>query len=1327
MTFLIELKDLVQKVRINKFLSLPTRSFLDMLMKATKSSIAVTVSITLCSNNESSFSGDFPTTWGTKASGNSKSTDAFFNNEETRLGPADETLKAIQFQDNHPIDENSKSTVLSSTTSTTSISQGGTRTETPIAYSLRSASLISNFLSISDIVGQCEVIMHQGVCDKDEAISALFVPMGPTKALLLLDVTNLSKKQSLFKKVNSMEIVAVQTADDGMDNPFTKLLEEFCGTLREEDLYRKIETYKSNGSKTTQRNVHLTNTSSSISVSVDSCNSSTADCRFQVLNEFATKSTMKSPIPLREYDSKPSSINRESSLKVTSKSSIKPQSRGVRMQQKMKSFGDSLSRTKLTSQPLLISKKETRFPFSVLPPPELSLMEDDITLKQSAPAVSEAIVDLPTACTISNCAELVVSCAKPSDFPPETLTPHTTEEYTAVIDRSGYTTSPAESSASSLNLSLDIPTAEGFFSISSNFTLIFSIVTIYFLLCAVVTAIDSAVESVAPRKSPIVGLPIRNRVDKRKDDTQSDINSDVRVLRRSPRTRLIATGDESNVDLISNSAPPLESSVSKKTTPEAVVIASADRYCLREVSTSSSGGRTPSFETFSFAQTPLSIPINYYTSASGFTPNDNIRSAVLDSAYLDLIVSPDDAVPVLREDSCSLVGVDIVRNPSECTRSSPLENSYGTNDGVSLFQSVVGAGSTRSSTSLSRPQPHPNNGESIRQANISEMQTLIEPTYSQMDVDNNSEIVTDVHSGQPDCHEQDTQLNEKLAQAHQGFSNLHELPQSMKSLLNRCLLCRKISPMDCAKQLFQAIEQCIPDDVPTTVTTSRIQQTSSKSRQKSSKSAQSCFRATCQIRLWKALITALQEVVRKKIGSVAEKIEFFCGCSVLLIVLEIENSNRLISMSWNASTVDRDGESRRNDDQLTLSLKRSFELYANRLSAALSSNFLVEDGQQRLSLSWLINDCGTGIINGGERGRLPIGPVSMRSVMDLLYSEYNSSSVWNHITGILEEFIDEIDPNMSPEKANTISTAMEIDTSSISIACAAAVIQENSHCSHSTSVLDDVLPEPDTILTASRPSGAIDPSRSSLSSKGKIVVDRKSKSGLIGHRISMGQKKRVTIDPSYAVNLERRNTERMQTQLKRALTNSGFTPSPVAVAGQDTVDIVPSTQFSTMDGVVEPNRAGQRQRTQIIQETPCEHQGRLHEKRNLKRHRSESDAISRRSRFDINPGWAASPSPSPTLMPFSGEMPYQAYDYSASPAVMAKEEKICFDLSASAISGAQHSAETFLGIGDGSFLKTSTASSENMVVTSAGGMRRPARRKTAAGDSAGVLLFHDES
>ena len=462
----VELKDLIRKVRINKFVSLPTSSFLDVFMKATKSSIAVTISITLCSNNESSFSGIYPTAWETKANGNSKSADAFFHYEESRLGPAD---------DNHPItltvDENSKSTVLSSTTSSTSISQAGTKTETPIAYSLHSASLISNFLSISDIVGQCDVIMHKGLCDKDEAISALFVPMGPIKALLLLDVANLSKKQSLFKKVNSMESVAIQIPEDGTENQFAKLLEEFCGTLHEEDLYRKIETYKSNGSKNKQRPVHRNHTNSSISVSADSCNSSTVGGRSQILNEIATKNTMKSPTPLTDYDSKSSSINRESSLKMISKSSIKPHSRGARMQQKMKSVGDSLSRT---SQPLLTSRKESRFPFSALPPPDLSLMAVDEStvdyqcISQSTAAVSETIPDLPTACTVPKCAVLVVSSAKPSDFTPKTAAPcvkqHTNEESIAVTDISGYTSSPAESSASSLYLSFDVPTAEGIIS-----------------------------------------------------------------------------------------------------------------------------------------------------------------------------------------------------------------------------------------------------------------------------------------------------------------------------------------------------------------------------------------------------------------------------------------------------------------------------------------------------------------------------------------------------------------------------------------------------------------------------------------------------------------------------------------------------------------------------------------------------------------------------------------------------------------------------------------------------------------------------------------------
>lgn len=828
-----------------------------------------------------------------------------------------------------------------------------------------------------------------------------------------------------------------------------------------------------------------------------------------------------------------------------------------------------------------------------------------------------------------------------------------------------------------------------------------------------VTTVNPVVESIALRKSPKVGLSIRNLVDKGQQESQSDINSDVFVLRRSPRTRLKASSeDDSQATSISKySASVSESSASRKTTPEAV-IASAERYCLRDVSTASSGVRTPSFENFVFTQTPSSIPMNYYTSASGFTPD-------VDSRYLELIVSPDDAIPVLREDSCSLVGVDIVHSPPECARSSPLHNSIAINDGVSLFQSVVGAGSTRSSASQSRPQSHSNNGESESQADISETHSSIELSCPQMDVGSNSEIIADTLSGQLDHQEEeddDAQLNEKLAQAHEGFTNLQELPQPVKSLLNRCLLCRKISPMDCAKQLMQAIEQCFQDDVSTTVSTSRVQQTGSKKRSKSNKSVPSCFGSTCQIRVWNALVTALREVVKKKIGVVAEKIELFCGCSVLLIVLEIENSNRLISASRNASTEGRE------NDQLILNLKKSMELYVNRLSAALSSSFLVDNDQQRLSLTWLTDDCGTGNSNGGDKGRSSLRPVSMRSIMDLLYSEYNSSSVWNHITEIFEEFIDANDPNMSPEKGDTIFSATDVDMSSIPVAFAAALIQENSNFSYSASVSEDVVPEPST---TSRPSGAVDTTKStsisSLSTKGKIVVDRKS--GLIGHRISMGQKKRVTIDPSYAVNLERRNAERIQTQLQRALTSSALSPIPVTASGQDAIVMVPATQFSTMDSVAEPNRAGQRRRTQVIQETPCEHQGRLLDKRSLKRHRSESDAMNRRSRFDINP---SSPSPSPSMMmPFPGEMSYQAYDYSASPVMASKEGKICFDLSASAISCVQHSAETFLGIGDGSFLKTSTASSEYMV-TSAGGMRRPAKRKTA-GESAGMLLFQEES
>ena len=1333
------MKEIFQKVRIQKFVSLPTSSFLDMLLKVNQSSTALTISITLCSNIESSFSGEHLTFCEPKSIGNSKSFDDFFHNEETRLGSADETNKTIHYQDNHPstfhVDENSKSTVLSSTTSSTSISQAGARAENSTLHSLHSVSLVANFLSLSGFAGLCDVIIHHGISGKDEAISALFVPMGPIKALLLIDVTSLSKKHSLFKKVNSMERNNAQSSVDEKENQFAKLLKEFCCALSEDELKRNIEIYKSNGSKAKFRSIHRNQMNSS--VSVDSCNSSTADGRSQVLSEIAIKNTLKSQIPLRENnESKSSSMHRENSIKIISKTSIKPQSRGVRMQQKVKSGGESFSRTKMSNQ-LLLSKKETRFPFSELPPPELSLMEESNSVLGmqcnshsllTAPA-TEIDAYLPTACPPPSTS---LSLSKPSDFTPETIPLReklfTTEESTTT-DKSGYTScSPVELSTSSLILGLDVPLIGGELLCHSIFPPNRSNIKFPFIYL-VETTISPAEESVTFRKNP--------------KSKATSLNSESVVLRRSPRMLLKETDHLGNtVDFISNSVPvPAvpEISDSKNTTPEAAS-ASADRYCLRGVSTSSSGARTPSFETFSFAQTPSSIAINYYTSASGFTPNVNIKSSKAESVYLEMIVSPDNAVPALQEDSCcSLIGVEIV-NFSVCAHdssssSSPLHNvvASNSNDGISLFQSVVGGGTTKSAA---QSKLRPNCNEEKRQK-------IEEPipdsaclhTLPQMEVVNTAEIVADGQPGQADDRQEDAKINEKLSQAHEGFSNLEEIPQSIKNLLHRCLLCRQISPMDCAKELLHIIAQCTADDMPSSSTTTsggkRKMKTVDNSKQKNSKISTSCYRSVCQVRLWNALVTILREVVWKKIGSDAEKIELFCGCCIILIVLEIENGDRImLSMALNAPTADGGKGKMRGDQQNIQTLKKSMDLYINRLSTALSSNFLYENDQQRLSLGWLIIESGTEMSKDGEKGRPPFRSVSMRSITDLLHDNYSNSSMWSHVTGILEEFIEEDGPTVSPEtleKENLTTMVTDIDTQSISVTHAAAPVQDvDNFCfTNSVPVADSSPPEPLPAATAGGLSGAIGATKSSLSSKGKIVVDRKS--SLIGHRISMGQKKRVTIDPSYAVNLERRNTERIQSQLKRALTFSGLSPSPSTASDPNAIDMIPSTQFSIINdsGGVTFKRSGQRQRAQIIQETPCEHQGRSQEKRSLKRHRSESDAISRRSRFEINPAWAAPPSPSPSMMFLSGELACQPYDDSASPVVTAKEGRMDFDLLASSTSSAQDRAETFLGIGDGSFLRSSTAASETMV-TSAEGMRRPARRKTAL-DTSGVLLFQEES
>ena len=143
------------------------------------------------------------------------------------------------------------------------------------------------------------------------------------------------------------------------------------------------------------------------------------------------------------------------------------------MQQKVKSVGESLSRTKMPNQLLLLSKKETRFPFSELPPPELSLMEESdsvlgiqYNLHHSLPTATEAVAHLPTACTTSSSS---LPLTKPSDFTPETIPlreKELTTEESSTTDKSSYTPfSHVESSTSSLNFGMNAPPKEGDFNL----------------------------------------------------------------------------------------------------------------------------------------------------------------------------------------------------------------------------------------------------------------------------------------------------------------------------------------------------------------------------------------------------------------------------------------------------------------------------------------------------------------------------------------------------------------------------------------------------------------------------------------------------------------------------------------------------------------------------------------------------------------------------------------------------------------------------------------------------------------------------------------------
>jgi hypothetical protein len=254
-----------------------------------------------------------------------------------------------------------------------------------------------------------------------------------------------------------------------------------------------------------------------------------------------------------------------------------------------------------------------------------------------------------------------------------------------------------------------------------------------------------------------------------------------------------------------------------------------------------------------------------------------------------------------------------------------------------------------------------------------------------------------------------------------------------------------------------------------------------------------------------------------------------------------------------------------------------------RLSFALLSPFLQEQ-----SSDWLIAKSS---ITATRR------TVVMRDIAQLLRAAFATSSTsWHEVKEIFED----IDEKDSPSPVAKSMKRPNVSNAGIATTAATVLPPVN--------VCDEATLEPPSVsngkLGSTGERAATNDSTVPLGTMKGPILSRKKSEIVIGHRIDMGQKKQVTIDPSIALNVETKNIR----TLKRALSECRSIGS-VTVAAHS-VDTILATQD---DPEVVMSDSKKRAILQV-QETPCQLQGHLQDRRSraLKRHSSESDAMAGR-------------------------------------------------------------------------------------------------------------------
>lgn len=397
----LDLRNKFKKIAISKFVLLAPASLPDLLMKFSKSSTILPIELSL-----------------------SKSSEVTIETDESEFGSdavANNSVKAIIQEDTNQMllsmDENSKSTIISSTTSVTSTSHNSNSDFNEPGQgvkntSLRAFSFFMNFFSIQHIAACANVEIRKELSSESSIVRALLLPMGPLRALLFIDTNCFSGQASLLQNITN---TSKQSSNGAIDH----LRDKVCKPLTVEELKIKAKALQQAISKN-RNSIRRTITNSTN----DSCDSSTGSANHSSKNQCSPRSIYEAArIPLSPVGSFASAFNSSSSIgqrfnfSAASLSARKPandsnavtatskhQSRGVRMQQKMKAMSDSQSRilpsNRLLPPPAAEKKRQSVFRLPKLKPPE-AIVVDEPSPASSSMLAGIALESKPTTQTSS--------------------------------------------------------------------------------------------------------------------------------------------------------------------------------------------------------------------------------------------------------------------------------------------------------------------------------------------------------------------------------------------------------------------------------------------------------------------------------------------------------------------------------------------------------------------------------------------------------------------------------------------------------------------------------------------------------------------------------------------------------------------------------------------------------------------------------------------------------------------------------------------------------------------------------------------------------------